>query len=169
MGNIQDGTLDWSDLVFLDQSDSSLKPYLLKSGDLLFNRTNSAELVGKSAIFDGAKEAVFASYLIRFMVDTRLAIPGFVCEYINSPYGREFISQNMTRAIGQVNISASTMHRMPIPIPSLEQQQSILDRLAAGMRVAKGTAKASQDQFELLQSLWNRVFHLTFAGASDAA
>lgn len=75
MGNLIDGRIDWTNLVYIDMHDAELAKYLLAPGDLLFNRTNSAELVGKTAVFDVEREAVFASYLIRFRLDPSLLIP----------------------------------------------------------------------------------------------
>lgn len=129
MGNISDGHVKWDDVKYMNLSKSELLKYELLPGDILFNRTNSAELVGKSAVYDGSRRAVFASYLIRFRLRDLDADPYFVCGYINSTPGRAFIEANMTRAIGQVNISASTMGRMPIPLPPLTQQREIVKRL----------------------------------------
>ena len=64
MGNIQKGRFDWSDLVYTSD-DNEISEYLLQDGDILFNRTNSPELVGKTAILRGARRAIFAGYLIR--------------------------------------------------------------------------------------------------------
>ncbi len=84
MGNIQNYKIDWSDLVYTSD-DVEIKKYRLRKGDVLFNRTNSPELVGKTAIFDGEKQAIFAGYLIRInqistIVDSRYLnfYPGFV-------------------------------------------------------------------------------------------
>jgi len=66
MGNIFEGGLLWDDLKFIQLPESEIQKYQLKKGDILFNRTNSAELVGKTAVFDGVRNAIFASYLIRF-------------------------------------------------------------------------------------------------------
>jgi type I restriction enzyme S subunit len=64
MGNIQDGRLDWSDLVFTSEP-KEIEKYRLESGDVLSNRTNSPELVGKTALYKGERKAIFAGYLIR--------------------------------------------------------------------------------------------------------
>ena len=117
MYHIHEGRVRWENVSYVQLKDRDKGKYLLRRGDMLFNRTNSAELVGKTAVFDLEQEAVFASYLIRFRLDSELADSHFVCAYINSYHGRAFIERNMARAIGQVNISASTMHKMPIPVP----------------------------------------------------
>ena len=64
MGNLQEGKIDWSDLVFTD-NESEIAKYLLNPGDVLFNRTNTIDLVGKAAIYKGTRPSIFAGYLIR--------------------------------------------------------------------------------------------------------
>ncbi|UTN86418.1 hypothetical protein NMC41_03915 [Pseudomonas aeruginosa] len=64
MGNLQEGQIDWSDLVFTD-NESEIAKYLLNPGDVLFNRTNTIDLVGKTAIYKGVRPSIFAGYLIR--------------------------------------------------------------------------------------------------------
>jgi len=77
MGNIQGGRLDWGDLVFsTDQQE--IKKYALHTGDVLFNRTNSPELVGKTAIYKGERPAIYAGYLIRVRCSKLLNADFFV-------------------------------------------------------------------------------------------
>jgi type I restriction enzyme, S subunit len=153
MGNIQDGQIVWDDLKFADLPSAEKDTYLLQKGDLIFNRTNSAELVGKSAVFDGSREAIYASYLIRFRLLPKVADPNFVCAYINSERGRAFIESKMTRAIGQVNVSASTMHEMEIPLPEFPEQQLIAKRLNEQYLELKNARIAVEDQIKATELL----------------
>ncbi len=96
MGNLQNGMIDWNGLVFSSDQEEIVK-FDLQIGDLLFNRTNSRELVGKTAMFDGAYQAIYAGYLVRFrMADGN--IPEYAnlvmnsilhrdwCDEVNPPY-----------------------------------------------------------------------------------
>jgi type I restriction enzyme S subunit len=129
MPHIHEGRIRWERVSFVELSPNEQTKYLLNPGDILFNRTNSAELVGKTAVYDGARPAVFASYLIRFRARCDLADPRFISAFINSPGGRAFIERYMARAVGQVNVSASTMHRLPVPCPDVAVQTRLCDRL----------------------------------------
>jgi type I restriction enzyme S subunit len=129
MGNIVGGQVSFDDLKYVNLPPDEEAKYLLREGDILFNRTNSAELVGKSAVYSGDRRAVFASYLIRFKVDRRRGSPHFVCGYINSPCGRRYIQSQLVRAIGQVNVNAQKLVGMPIPIPRLPEQHRIVEYL----------------------------------------
>ena len=117
MGNIQDGNLDLTDLKYLPREHPETQKTLLTPGDLLFNRTNSAELVGKSAVYKTSHPtASFASYLIRVIFLDRL-FPDYVCTYINSQHGRAYISQVKSQQVGQANVNGTKLAAMPIPLP----------------------------------------------------
>lgn len=153
----------WDNLRFVQLPVEEEKKYLLEKGDILFNRTNSAELVGKSAVFDGSRKAVFASYIIRFRLRPDEADPNFYCDYINSPVGKSFIAEKMVRAIGQVNVSASTMLRMPVPIPPLGEQRRIAGRLREQMAEVARARAAVQAQLAAAQALPAAVLRAHFA------
>jgi restriction endonuclease S subunit len=153
MYHIHEGRIRWEKLSYLDLPSAEREKYQLLSGDILFNRTNSAEIVGKTAVFDGARDAVFASYLIRFRVSADHADPRFVTAFINSRPGRAFIEQRMARAIGQVNISASTMHEMQIPCPPLSVQRAIGDRLDKLRAQADVVIQNASDESALIDAL----------------
>jgi type I restriction enzyme, S subunit len=91
MGNIQNGRIDFRSLKYLHLSKRDRQRLLLKVGDILVNRTNSAELVGKCAVFELPGEYSFASYLIRLRLDDTRADPRAVAAYINSPIGRSYM------------------------------------------------------------------------------
>ncbi len=129
MGNVVEGQVSFENLKCVALSPAEEAKYLLREGDILFNRTNSAELVGKSAVYPGGRRAVFASYLIRLRVDRRLASPYFVCSYINSRRGRQYIQSRLVRAIGQANVNARKLLEMPILIPPLAEQHRLVDYL----------------------------------------
>lgn len=131
MGNIREGHLDLSDLKFITLSDSEVAKYRLAPGDLLINRTNSLELVGKAAVFDSIVDGnwVFASYLIRFQINRSRVLPSYAAAVINSPVGRDYIERTARRAIGMVNINAREIGAMPLPLPPLSVQEDIMGRL----------------------------------------
>ncbi|MBD2623050.1 restriction endonuclease subunit S [Microcystis flos-aquae FACHB-1344] len=165
MGNIIEGKINWSDLMYVNLPTDEETKFLLKKGDVLFNRTNSAELVGKTAVFDAEFKAVFASYLIRFKMRYNLADPYYISAYINSRQGRKFIEANMTRAIGQVNISASTMYNMPIPIPpTLEKQKQIASTLTEQMQEVERLKQNLKEQLDTINKLPAVLLRRAFKG-----
>jgi len=129
MNNIIGGQLDVSNLKYLHLSRSELEKLKLVDGDILFNRTNSKELVGKCAVFHESGEYVFASYLIRVRLKPNVADPDFVAFIINSPIGRRQIDTLSRQIIGQANINTEELKSLEIPLPSLAIQREIMARV----------------------------------------
>jgi type I restriction enzyme S subunit len=127
MGNVQDGRVDLArDVKYLPADHPDVARYGLQNGDLLFNRTNSPELVGKSAVFRGSPgSACFASYLIRVQLDEH-CLPEWASLYLNSPGGRRWASSVRSQQVGQANINGSKLAAMPLPLPSVDEQHRIL-------------------------------------------
>jgi len=130
MGNIQNGSIIFEDLKYLKEpSKSESNSFTLQKGDILVNRTNSADLVGKSAVFEGNGTFFFASYIIRLRPDFSKLNPHFLNYYINSPIGREFMLANKSQLIGQANINSKKLLALEIPVPSLEKQEECVRQL----------------------------------------
>lgn len=129
MGNIIDGHLDYTDLKYLPDGHPDLETCTLEPGDLLFNRTNSPELVGKSAVFEGwATPVTFASYLIRVRLDDELDAH-WVSTAINGPAGRRYIETVRTQQVGQANVNGTKLKDFPVPMPSIDVQRERLAQL----------------------------------------
>ena len=138
MGNIVDGYLNYSNLKYVVLSEPEKRKYLLSPGDVLINRTNSLELVGKAATFDRSDgDWIFASYLVRIRVDSSRALPEYVTAMINGRMGRNYVRETARRAIGMVNVNAKEMAGFPIPLPPLNIQRRFVARLADARRASQ--------------------------------
>ncbi|MER0045680.1 restriction endonuclease subunit S [Pectobacterium odoriferum] len=131
MSNLQANGWDLADLKHIEMDADVLDRYRLLKGDLLFNRTNSKELVGKCEAFDEKGDWVFASYLIRVRLDTSRALPGFVSAFLNSPAGRIQIDQVSRQVAGMSNVNAEELRDLQIPLPDIAEQQRLLTELDA--------------------------------------
>lgn len=127
MGNIQNQRLELSNLKFLPEMDE-LNKLVLADGDILFNRTNSPALVGKSAVFHGDERYTFASYLIRVRVRPEVN-PDFVNLWFGSPAGRSWAMRVKTDAIGQSNINGTSLGQFPMALPTRDEQSAVVDRV----------------------------------------
>ena len=124
MGNItRIGTVDFTDLVYSSNKDD-IEKFALVKNDLLFNRTNSSEWVGKTAIFKSDSPAIYAGYLIR--VRCILVCPDYVNFVLNSSYHRDWCNHVKTDAVNQSNINAQKLSKHLIPIPPYEEQLRIV-------------------------------------------
>lgn len=132
MKDIQDGRVRIDPEVRVTLTDEDAEPYLLKDGDILLNRTNSPDLVGKAGIYRGDGKAVFASYLVRLELDQTQVDPDFIIQILASEGGQRRIRQLATRAVSQANLNPTTFkNHFLIPIPALKEQVGIRDVLMA--------------------------------------
>jgi type I restriction enzyme S subunit len=130
--NVVGGSIDLTDLKHGQPKRSELNELSLKSGDLLFVRTNGVlENAGRCALYRGEMEGCyFASYLIRVRVDSSKVLPAFVNEYARTERGRSFLSGRAIRtADGKFNINSGTLKRVLLPLPSLGEQEEIVRQL----------------------------------------
>lgn len=121
MGNLQSGEIDYSDLVYSSDVDD-IEKYILVKNDLLFNRTNSAEWVGKTAIYRGNIPAIYAGYLIRIrtFIDSE-----YLNVVMNSDYEKAYCNLVKTDGVNQSNINAQKLGNFLVPIPPLDEQHRI--------------------------------------------
>ncbi|MHA1205341.1 MAG: restriction endonuclease subunit S [Candidatus Heimdallarchaeaceae archaeon] len=103
MNNLNDGDIDIRDLKYLELDEDTYKKFKVNKGDLLFNRTNSIDLVGKTSVFNIDLECVFASYLIRLKVDKKQVIPEFLNYYLNVSSTQLRLKALATRGVSQSN------------------------------------------------------------------
>lgn len=163
MGNIQDGRLDMQNLKYLPFGHPDTQKLSLCDGDLLFNRTNSAELVGKSAVYHSSfGPATFASYLIRCQLASGVE-PEWVSMCINSPEGRRYINSVAAQQVGQANVNGTKLSSFPIPLPPHKEQLRLLAELREWNDKVERTSKASQRTLEraayLRESLLSHAFN----------
>jgi type I restriction enzyme, S subunit len=127
MGNIQNGKLDWSDLVFTSDQ-VEIDKYKLVNGDVLFNRTNSPELVGKTTVYQGEQPAIYAGYLIRIRCGESL-LPDYLNYCLNSPAGRDYCWAVKSDGVSQSNINAKKLAEFEFELPTIEEQHEIVRRV----------------------------------------
>jgi type I restriction enzyme, S subunit len=161
MGNIQQGRIDWDNLVY-SNSDEEIEKYRLNYDDVLFNRTNSPELVGKAAVYKGETEALFAGYLIRIHRNTHLLDADYLNYYLNGTAAKNYGVSVMSKSINQANINGTKLKSYPIPVPPLKDQKIIVAKLnhirQASDELQKAYSKKLSDLAKLKVLLLNRVF-----------
>lgn len=164
MGNIQDGELDIDGLKFLPTSHDEFPALFLEDGDMLFNRTNSPELVGKTAIYRSQLvPCAYASYLIGIRF-SRLFVPELASAYINSAHGRRWVASVVTQQVGQANVNGTKLAASAIPLPPVEEQRLIVELLSA--QTANAFQQEKQIAYALQQSTAQRqnILRAAFSG-----
>lgn len=153
MMNIEDGLCVENDLKFVDLSDKDFESYRLVNGDVLFNRTNSYELVGRTGVYELEGDHVFASYLVRIKTLPEKLEPKFLTLYLNSNFGRRQVLAYATKAVSQANVNASNLLRVRLLLPPLEDQQQLLDEIERAKfaeKAALGRRFATEEMKRLL-------------------
>lgn len=126
-----EGEIILDNMKYINVDKESYEKYVVRRGDILFNRTNSKELVGKTALFNFDEEMIIAGYIIRIRVNNNTLHPQYATSYMNSPYMKAYLTTKAKGAVNQANISAKELKLFPIPLPPLPLQQSFAARIAA--------------------------------------
>ncbi len=153
MNNLVEGRVDVSDLQYVDLDEHDLKKFKLKENDLLFNRTNSYELVGKTSIFDLSEDFVFASYLIRVEPNLNKTEAKFLNYYLNWEKTQSRLKMLATRGVSQSNINATKLKDFRIPLPTLRDQATmahILSSIDQKIAVEENKKRALEALFKTL-------------------
>ena len=158
MGNVtSDGRIDTSDLKYIDLSSTERPKYTVRRGDLLFNRTNSVDLVGKTAVFELDEEFAFAGYLVRARTNKK-ATPEFISSYLNSPFGKALLRGMAKSIVGMANINAKEMQGIRIPTPPVDLQQIFSEKLNQVKKQRQNFLPLDQMGKDLFASLQHRAF-----------
>lgn len=163
MGNIQNGRFTWDKLVYSDDVNDN-KQYLLKHNDVLFNRTNSPELVGKTAIYKGEMPAIFAGYLIRLHRKKNLLDADYLNYYLNSDMAIEYGKTVVISSVNQANINGTKLKGYPIPCPPLKDQQAIVRKLNSLSFETKQLEAIYQTKINNLEELKKSILQKAFSG-----
>lgn len=164
MGNLQDGEIRMDTLKYLPNAHAEFPDLLLQDGDVLFNRTNSPELVGKSAVFRSSGRPVsFASYLLRVKCKPEI-LPDILAGYVNSRYGRSWISTVVSQQVGQANVNGSKLRALRVPVPPLSEQHAIVARLRHHMEQCRRAAREFDVQLARSARLRQSVLQAAFDG-----
>lgn len=158
MGNItMEGHLNLDDLKYIDLAEEDVSKYTTQKGDLLFNRTNSVEQVGKTGFVDTDEPFAIAGYLVRLRLAEDNA-PEYVATYLNSQYGRRLRRIAAKSAVNQANINATQLKKFPIPHPSRLKQREFQEVVAQIATERSRRQTAAQHMSQLATSLQSRAF-----------
>jgi len=163
MGNIQNCIFDWSDLVFTDDREE-IEKYSLQKGDVLFNRTNSPELVGKTAIYQGERPAVFAGYLIRVNQITEIVLPKYLNYFLNSRVAKKHGNTVKTDGVNQSNINGEKLINYPFPYASLDEQEQVVQEIESRLSNCDQLENAIAENLQKAEALRQSILKKAFEG-----
>ena len=162
MGNITKvGTIEYSNLVY-SSNNEDIKLYSLEKDDLLFNRTNSSEWVGKTAIYKKEQPAIYAGYLIR--IRPILIFSDYLNTVMNSSYYRNWCYNVKTDAVNQSNINAQKLSQLMIPIPPLKEQERIVVEVAKWISLIDTIKNSKEDLQTTIKQAKSKILNLAIHG-----
>ena len=160
MGNLQDGEIDYSDLVY-SSDEADIEKYYLLENDLLFNRTNSAEWVGKTSIYRGETPAIYAGYLIRI----RTPLCGeYLNAVMNSAYAKNCCIRVKTDAVNQSNINAQKLGMFLVPVAPIREQHRIVISFNRTFELTQFIQSEKNELSTLIQSTKAKILDLAIRG-----
>jgi type I restriction enzyme S subunit len=158
MGNITyAGAIDMTNLKYIDLSEKEKPKYLVTKGDLLFNRTNSKELVGKTAVYDNDDPVAIAGYLIRVRTNSK-GNSYYVSGYLNSAHGKSTLQNVCKSIVGMANINAQEMQNIPILLPPAKLQNQYRNIVISTKAKLRAHEIALKGKVELFSSLSQKAF-----------
>lgn len=163
MGNIQNCKFDWSDLVFTS-NDEEINQYILRKGDILFNRTNSPELVGKTAIYRGERPAIFAGYLIRVNHFHNFVESKYLNYFLSSVIASNHGNKVKTDGVNQSNINGQKLMDYPFPYTHLEEQIKIVEEIESRLSICDQLEADIEANLKKAEALRQSILKQAFTG-----
>ncbi|WP_138269565.1 restriction endonuclease subunit S [Anaerofustis stercorihominis] len=158
MNNITyNGELDLSDIKKIDIPENELEKCTVRFGDVLFNRTNSRELVGKTCVYNRNELMVLAGFIIRVRVNERM-LPEFLSSFLNSDFSKKMLLNMCKTAIGQANINAQEMQNINIYIPPINVQETFVNFKLEVDNIKEKIQKSLDETQVLFDSLMQKYF-----------
>lgn len=158
MNNITyEGELDLRDLKYIDISDDELEKCIVRKGDVLFNRTNSIDLIGKTCVFNLEEPMIIAGYIIRIRLKEQV-LPVYLSMFLNSDYGKQLLKSIAKGAVNQANINAQELKSIKISIPPIELQNQFADFVTQVDKLKFEMEKSLKELEDNFNSLMQKAF-----------
>lgn len=152
-----DGGLDLSDLKYIDIPDNEIEKCVVRKGDILFNRTNSIDLIGKTAVFNLLDDMVIAGYIIRIRLNDQI-LPDVFSQYMNLETMKKILRGMAKGAVNQANINAQELQSIKVYIPDMELQRQYVEFKEEIDKSRSRIQKSLEASQELFDSLMQEYF-----------
>jgi restriction endonuclease S subunit len=148
------GNLIWDEFIRVPAEQMAIEKFSLKVGDVVFNNTNSTELVGKSALFNGYDEPVtYSNHFTRLRTKPDIADPGFITFWLISQWQAKTFANVCNRWIGQSAVKTDKLFALEIPLPPMDEQRRIASRLNEQLAAVESARKAAEEQLQAARQL----------------
>ena len=160
------GSFNWGELIRVPSSYSDMSKYWVEPGDVLFNNTNSVELVGKSAIFSGFSEPiVFSNHFSRLRTDPGALEPAFLAKWLVLSWQQGLFASICNRWVGQAAVDRQKLLELTIPLPPLAEQKRIVGVLNEQLAAVERAKKAAEERLDAARALREALLKTVFESA----
>jgi type I restriction enzyme S subunit len=164
MYNIEDGKIVWKNIKRMNLTVDEYNEYCLLEGDILVNRVNSRELVGKSAVITSSLDrCVFESKNIRLRINNNLILSHYLNIWFLH-YGRKYFNFNAQQVVGMASINQDQLGAMELPLPSIEEQEQIIQKFEDLNDLISRTDKSIIVNLRHIEKLRQSILHKAFTG-----
>jgi len=156
----EDGKLDLSTLKYVPDTKKNIEGYYLKTGDIIFNNTNSPELVGKTTIFKSDLDCVFSNHLTRIRLDETKATPAYIKQLFNYLWLKRVFQNRCHQWVNQASINNKNLRELEILLPPLDLQQEFTEIVSK----LEDKRKQMEEAEEKLEMLYQILLKQAFTG-----
>lgn len=153
-----DGRIDLADLDYVFLPERSAERYLLSNGDIMFNNTNSPVLVGKTALFQADGQYTFSNHMTRIRVEPTLATPEYLAKYLQFLFLQRRFEGIAKVWVSQAAIDIPTLSSLTIPLPPLEEQERIVEKLQLAETIREQQRQVTEKAKGLILRLFEEMF-----------
>ncbi len=148
------GNFVWDEFIRVPADEDAVRHYKLEPGDVLFNNTNSVELVGKSALFTGYSElVVYSNHFTRLRTDRTFLLPDILAAWLNLQWHCGVFANICNRWVGQSAVKPDKLLSLDFPLPPLDEQKRLAATLNEQMAAVKRARKAAEERLEAVEAL----------------
>jgi type I restriction enzyme S subunit len=159
------GNFIWDDVLRVPRENNNIEPFLLVPGDVLFNNTNSTELVGKSALFTGyAEPIVYSNHFTRLRTVGDALLPDVLASWLNHQWQKGVFAAICNKWIGQSAVKTDRLLNLEIPLPPLAEQRRIAAVLREQMAAVEKARAAAQAELAAINALPAALLRRAFNG-----
>jgi type I restriction enzyme S subunit len=159
------GNFVWDDVLRVPREGNNIEQFLLMPDDVLFNNTNSTELIGKSALFYGYIEPiVYSNHFTRLRTVADALLPDFLTSWLNHQWQQGVFAAICNRWIGQSAVKADRLLGLDFPLPPLAEQQRIAAILRGQMAAVEKARAAAQAELDAINALPAALLRRAFNG-----
>lgn len=159
------GNFVWDDVLHVPREANDIEQFLIVPGDVLFNNTNSTELVGKSALFEGYVEPiVYSNHFTRLRTVAESLLPDFLASWLNHQWQQGVFAAICNRWIGQSAVKADKLLNLDFPLPPLHEQQRIAAVLCKQLGAVAKARTAAEEELQTINALPAALLRRAFSG-----